>query len=59
MLPTALATLRRMIDQYQFYKVHSDMDVVCVMCDETKFVNPKFVSLHSPLTRFRFKKRGV
>ena len=59
MFPTVLATVRRMIDQDQFYKVHSDMDVVYVMCAETKFVNPKFVSLRSPLTCFQFKKRGV
>jgi hypothetical protein len=59
MLPTVLATVRRMIDQDQFYKVHSDMHIVCVMYAETKFVNPKFVSLRSPVTCFRFKKRGV
>jgi len=55
MLPTVLATVRRMIDQDQFYKVHSDMDIVCIMCAETKFVKSKFVSLRSPVTCFRFK----
>lgn len=59
MLPTVLAALRPMIDQDQFGKAHSDMDIVCVMCAETKFVNPKFVSLRSPVTCFRFKKRVV
>ena len=29
MLPTVLATVPRMIDQDQFYKVHSDMRHVC------------------------------
>jgi len=59
MLPTVLATQRRMIDQDQFCEVRSNMDIVCVMCAETKFVNPKFVSLRSPVTCFRFRKRGV
>jgi hypothetical protein len=46
-------------DEVQFYEVHPVMDIAYVVCAKTKFVNPKFVSLNSPVTRFRLKTQGV